>query len=228
MTEEIKTNLKECPHCNKMVSGYAPAFKRHLNKCSNPVAPAVNVPVPVKKESKGIATYKADLSIVKDPNILRMLEQAYAVQKSMLEAPEAVTADMTEDVNYKLRKRYAPETIERFDDKGRPLHTHTAYFGDAREVKLDIAKGYLPVINESGEFVVNMGGDILYVRPLQITESIVRAAQNESRARLSLVTEKARSQSTVRGIDAPQTRNGEIKEEEMAVTGTLTLKPGEI
>jgi len=212
MTEQVttKTEQVECPHCAKLISSKPGPYAIHVKKCEH-----------IHKTSNSIAS-------IKNENIKRTMEKALAAQKSMLESPELETIDLTVDVNMSLRKRYAPESVENYGTDGRALHTHTAYFGDAKEMSVDIAKGFVPVLNENSEYVVNMGGDVLYTRPLEISRKLERAAQGESRSRLSNVTQQAQRQSSARGIDAPNTADGEIKEEEYGEVGTLTLAPGEV
>ena len=214
VTEKVMFGKKECPHCKGMVSAKPGPYQVHLNRCQA----SVKTETQLEEQS-----FKSDLSNVTDKDILKTLVEAQKIQASMLKAPEAITADMTEDVNYKLRKRYAPETIERFDDKGRPLHTHTAYFGDANEQRMDIARGYVPVINEGGTFVVNQGGDILYTRPMELTHRVMRSFEMESESRVVNISNHARTVSSAKGIEAPSIHEGEIQEEELAMTGSVTL-----
>lgn len=205
---------KECTHCGKMVSAKPGPYAIHLKRCMASVS--VEKPETV-------------LSRAKNEDIKRVMEKAIANQQSMLEAPDLGTIDLSVDVNMSLRKRYAPETIPAYDSKGRALHTHTEYFGDAREMSVDISKGFVPKLNENGEYVVNMGGDILYTRPREITEKITREQQLESQRRLANVTIQSQQKSSADGIDAPGNSGGEIKEEEYGRVGmTPAFKPGEI
>lgn len=207
---KIDTGKVECPHCKAMVSAKPGPYAIHTKRCEM-----------LNKTANQISS-------IKNESIKRTMEKAIATQKSMLESPELSTIEVNVDVNMALRKRYAPETIERYGSDGRALHTHTAYFGDAKEMSVDISKGFMPVLNENQEYVVNMGGDVLYTRPKEITEKIERIAQEESRRRLATVTQQAQTQSSAKGIDAPNIADGEIKEEEFGEVGTLTLKPGEV
>lgn len=214
MSEDNKTNTCECPICGKQISSLPGPKAIHIERC--------------KKEVAKVETPKIDLSNIKNDEIRRTMEKAIALQKAMLEAPEVVTAEISEDVNLNLVKRYAPNAVTKYSDNGKRLNTHTAYFGDAKEQSVDIAKGFVPVLNENGEYVVNMGGDILYTRPREITDAIERSFQMESRARVASVTKQAQIRSSVKNIDAPNYRDGEIKEEEYGEVATLTLKPGEV
>ena len=218
MTDEVIVTgegQKECPHCKKMVSAKPGPFAIHTKRCAG--------------SSVGAGNTEVILSNIKNEDIKRIMEKAIANQQSMLEAPDLGTVDLSVDVNMSLRKRYAPETLPRYDSKGRALHTHTEYFGDAREMSVDIAKGFVPKLNENGEYVVNMGGDILYTRPREITEKIMRMAQEESRNRLSNVTVQSQQTSSAEGIEAPGNSGGEIREEEYGRVGmTPAFKPGEI
>jgi hypothetical protein len=200
----------ECPHCKKQVSKKPGPYAIHTKKCEM-----------INKAANAIPG-------IKNEDVRRTMEKALAVQKSMLESPELATVDLSVDVNMSLRKRYAPETLENYDAAGKAIHTHTAYFGDAREMSVDISKGFIPVLNENQEYVVNMGGDILYTRPLEISQRIERASQMESRNRLASVTQQAQTRSSAKGVEAPNTADGEITEEEYGVAGTLTLAPGEV
>ena len=212
-TENVKVEIgerKECPYCKEMVSAKPGPYAIHIKRCS------LTHPI---------------LSDVKNEDIKRTIEKALATQESMLNAPDVSAIDLNTDVNMSLRKRYAPETLDVHDSNGQLVNysTHTAYFGDNKEQAVDISKGYVPKINEHGEYVVNMGGDILYTRDRRITDKFERLAQEESRRRLATVTTEAQMRSTARGVvDAPGNADGVIKQEEYGVSGTVTIGNGDI
>jgi len=221
---------RECPYCHKMVNGESKRFSMHKYHCKKKLEkPSGEKPPeqsPAKSEKPEYQPKTADIKAIVD--------RALAYQKEMLKAPEAFTATMSSDENMQLRKAYAPETLPRYDKKGNLLsaanggHTHTAYIGDAKMLHQDIAKGYVPKLNEHGEYVVNQGGDILYTRPREITERIITANQMESRMRVREVTKQATEKSTVKDKDIPLANDGEVKEQELAYTGQITLKPGDV
>jgi hypothetical protein len=183
-----------------------------------------------------------DLSKVKDEKLKAIIEKSIAVQNEMLAAPELVSFDMAEDMNYKLRKMYAPETIERYDENNKPLHTHTAYMADVKELATDVvSRGYRPKIFPNGELITNQGGDVLCTRPLQISQKIERAQQEESRRRVAEVTKEAQQRSSairrvesgskselIQTVETPNDIGENVIKEEQSDEEILTLKPGEI
>lgn len=213
----------QCPLCGKTVNSRAGALALHKRSCKAKSVPE-NAPLVTSKDKPKIEP--------KTKEIKETLERALAQQAEMLKAPEAFTATVSHDENWQLRVAYAPETIPRYDKRGNELkateggHTHTAYIGDARTITKDIAKGYVPVLNEHGEYVTNQGGDILYTRRREITERIISAAQMESRSRLRQVTKLASQKATA--TDVPMAEEGEVKEQEYGEIGKITLKPGDI
>lgn len=202
MSEYLK---KECPVCKEMVSEFPPAWKRHANKHSGATTeePKAEPMEPTKKPEQ---KKKYD---PKRPEDQKLLEQALAAQSEMLKAPQSFVSHLSSDEHMALRKIYAPETIG-------SNAKFSAYFGDVREKRFDVAKGYVPVFNEHGELVTNHGGDIMYTIPNVIRDPRIRAAELESEARLRQVTEMAAKRNTTGG-KVPQADTDKLKEEVLTV-----------
>ena len=211
-----KYEPKTCPVCNKLVSGRPWQYKRHVKECKK----SAGVAEEPKKQTeatvpRGLADVVTSARDIKDDGIRRIMEEALATQEALRKSPQAFVGEITSEEAMTLRKTYAPETLERFDEKGRPLHTHTAYLADANAIHVAVARGYVPVLR-GGQFVKNRGGDILCTMDRRVHDAIIRNVENESRERISRVSEKVIN----RNADL---RNGDIKEEALGQVGTITL-----
>jgi hypothetical protein len=209
---------KICTVCGKLVTGRPWVYKAHVKNCikKNGVKP-ISISAEKVDEPKGARVPTVDdIKDIKNEDIRKIMETALAVQQEMRRSPAAFVGDITSDENMTLRKTYAPETIEKFDNLGRPLHSHTAYMADARTIQVDVARGYWPVI-KNGQYICNRGGDILCTMDRSIHDGRVRNIENESRSRISRVSQNVVKQNP--GL----LRDGEIKEEVLGVTGTITL-----
>lgn len=78
------------------------------------------------------------------------------------------------DPREELVRTYAPSAV---GDRA----THTAFFGDALKHNRWIDQGYEPVIYK-GDYVKTGGGDILYIRPKELTEAHIKEAADRSMA----------------------------------------------
>lgn len=214
--EKVK-ETKECPICHKQVSAKKGPFAMHLKKCQKSIAPKVEQPVVVEKPT----AKKTDLSKVTSAEVRNVMERAAKVQDELRRAPQVFVGAVDANENETLVQAYAPECISRYDAKGKPINTHTAYIGDERQIQADVAKGYEPVLNEQGEFARNSGGDILYRIPREITEAKVARSQLESRSRLGRVTRDAIRQEVPNGL--PSARDGDLKEEALGRVSEITF-----
>lgn len=117
----------------------------------------------------------------------KLVELARKAQADFTKAPDVFVADMSSDEHMELRKAYAPQTIDVYSPDGRKLikaATKHAYFCEADKLAIFAQRGYEPVRNEHGEFVINHGGDVLTVCPVTMRDARESANWKESEARL--------------------------------------------
>lgn len=195
---------KTCPKCQKEISAVPGPYARHVKHCKGAVIAEVT------------PNAEIDLSQITDDEVRKVMQQAIKTQEAMRRSPQAFVNVGLEDEHLVLRKTYAPETLERFDVKGRPLHTHTAYIGRSDQLHVDVGRGYVPVLNEQGQFVRNRGGDILYKIDRRISQAKIEAAGRESRDRLARITENTVARNA-------SLHDGDLHEESFGAVGTLTL-----
>jgi hypothetical protein len=211
MITEKAIERRECPKCHGQVSSHPSAFARHINKCTG-------VPAVAEAEVKEEAAFKSNVNLdnIKDDSVRKIMEQALKTQEAMRQSPQAFVSSGLEDEHMVLRRTYAPQTLERYDAKGRPIHTHTAYIGRADQLNVDVGRGYVPVLNEQGQIVRNRGGDILYMIDRKISEARIRAAGEASRVRVDRVTESTIARN-------PDLKDGDLQQEVLGAVGTITM-----
>ena len=145
-----------------------------------------------------------DASEVNKRKVSRDVEQAKAIQKQLLEqrktAPKGVAFGLAggDELNA-LVKRWLPESLQAGpevtrDAKGRlkdeyvgvykPGATMRAYFDDADKHDGNLAKGWEPIVNDSGEHVRSTKGALMYKRPIEFTRDAIKFAGDLSRERM--------------------------------------------
>lgn len=196
---------KVCPKCLKEVTASPGPYAKHVKNCKANADIAISAP-----------TAEIDLSKITDDEVRKVMEQAIKTQEAMRQSPQAFVNAGLEDEHLVLRRTYAPETLERYDARGRPLHTHTAYIGRADQLSVDVGRGYVPVLNEQGQFVRNRGGDILFKIDRKISQGRIDVAGAESRSRLARITENTVARNA-------SLQDGDLHEESFGAVGTLTL-----
>lgn len=206
---------KICPVCNKLVTGRPWVYKAHVKNCIKRSGVKLEIKDVVDEPRVAKLPTVDDLKDIKNEDIRKIMETALAVQQEMRKTPAAFVGDITSDENMTLRNTYAPETIEKFDKLGRPLHSHTAYMADARTIQVDVARGYWPVL-KNGQYIRNRGGDILCTMDRSIHAARVRNIENESRSRIARVLQNVVKRN-------PDLRDGDIKQEVLGAVGTITL-----
>lgn len=227
---------KECPNCHKMVSARPGPFAVHLKKCKavnvekSNAQPPVNVEQAQQEVKKTVVT-NVDLSKISNAEVRKHMERAAAVQAELRKAPEIFVGAMNDNATKTLVAAYAPECVASYDTEGRSINTHTPYWGDARQITADIARGYEPVLNEQSDFVRNHGGDILYRIPRQISQARIRKSEQASEARLSWVTKMAAQSQTYdangKPVAMPEADMSGIKEEAFGKVSEMTFTSNE-
>jgi len=218
MTDNIQPTVveqpkqtRECPYCQQ-VFDKGQKFYNHRTKCKLRAEKAAVVSPP---DTSAADALKSSLSEITDPEMRKVMETAIATQEAMRRTPRSFIADLTSDENMTLIKTYAPEAVESFGVDGRPLNKQHAYFADARSIQVDVARGYMPVV-KNGQYIRNRGGDILCTLDRKMYDARISAVENESRGRISRVTDSAISAN-------PDLKKGDIKEESFGNVGELTL-----
>jgi len=238
MTEETTVQVqaangekKECPICHLQVSAKAGPFARHMMKHAEKATP-IQSQADAAPVNKVLGKIKAiDFAAISNVEVRKHMERAAAVQNELRKAPEVFIGAMTDNASKTLVAAYAPECVARYDTVGRPLHTHTPYWGDSRLITADIAKGYEPVLNEQSEFVRNHGGDILYRIPRQISQARIRKSEQASELRLSRATKIAAQPQTFddkgKPIAMPDADMSGLKEEAFGKVSEMTFNSNE-
>jgi hypothetical protein len=184
-----------CAQCGELVSTFPPLKAKHDKTC--------------KGAEKVAEVRKLDPAKIKDKIARERYEKALKKQTQLLEAPDVFAAEAGLDEHEVLVRAYAPECLGK-------NATHHAYIGDPREADVDAQKGYLIVFDDDGNQVFDRGQP-LYTLPLELHEARVRAAQNESKARLGAAdveTEKLKEMSKQQGVKIEQQKT--ITEERLS------------
>jgi len=127
-------------------------MKTHEPKIEQPAQPA-NTESGSPMESK----------VIEDPKLRKLMEVAMAKQEEYLKSPELFAVGQSCDEFMEVRKTYMPETVPEYDQRTgkvtKPATKH-AYFGDPREVDLDVSRGYVPALTHGahGEHVRTRSG----------------------------------------------------------------------
>jgi len=160
----MKHEKIKCEDCGEMVSSYPPILSKHMKTHSE----KESVVTKVKEEKvEATVTEVKHLDKVKDPAIRQLVQIALEKEEEFRKAPEAFVAESTKDAHMELRRVYAPETMEKHIwHEGERIPevirgTRHAYIADPRNIKMDVQRGYVPVLDGHGGFATAPGGGIL-------------------------------------------------------------------
>ena len=198
-----------CPKCGKLISLHPLAWGNHDKACTGgktvpespkQPAPATEQQPVVVNESKKINALDERVSKISDPKLRERMRIALDRQAQFEKAPELFVADTASDVFMKYRQRYLPESIPDIEVVGgkvrvkRPALKHE-YFGDPREVDSDVARGYVPIIDEHGQHVCTPDGMYMYETSQKLhllrTSKAGAEAHNLARQGAKTMTDKA-------------------------------------
>lgn len=160
-----------------------------------PTAPVATKPATPPKPA-------ANKPVIKNDEDRLLYERALQAQAMYAKAPDAFVAENSADEYTEIRRVYAPDTFDKFDDKGKlvqraPFHE---FFGLPERKHTDVAKGYVPVFNEHGEMVTGPNGEILYKLDRKIHDAKEAAAQRESESRIASARQRQSNKNTA-GVD---------------------------
>ena len=197
-----------CPKCGKMVTDIPHLRKRHVNTCEGiseveePVVNEVEEPVVEEPKVEAPKRQKKDEKYAND-DVKYLMELARAKEKEYETAPEAFVDIDALDEHMELRKAYAPETIDALQG-GKVVNAadRSAYIADKNKLKLAAQRGYVPVLDGSGEFVRTSHGDVLCTISADRAKAQQESSAKVSRERLRGSEKQAASGSTMSGESA--------------------------
>ena len=168
-----------CEKCGKEITDIAHIRKRHVDNCKGAdmstavVEPKIETPI-VEKKVKEVTGATDDIK--------RLIEIAERNEAEYSRAPEAYVINSSEDEHMELRKIYAPETINKYDPGGKLLKKakRSAYIADKNALELAAQRGYVPKLNEAGEFVRTQHGDVLTTISAERADAMQAASAMES------------------------------------------------
>lgn len=179
-----------CDVCGEMVTTHKAGRASHMRKHKD------SEPEVIGKVAK------PDFSKLKEDQKI-IMERALAAQENFRKAPEVFLSEDTADENMALIKLYAPDCLDKFDHTGRvvkPAVRH-AFFAAAKNLDKWAARGYVPELSGTGEFITNSGGDVLTTCDNELFKARERALQNESR-QIVRSANKDLNKTRVDGVDA--------------------------
>ena len=192
-----------CPVCGKEVSTLPVAWSQHAKthaaqpepepKEVQPVSDEATVAVPPEDAPKASGEFDA----VKDAQMRRVLELAKAAQDRFVAAPQVFVGDTTSNEHMELRKQYLPESFNVSDPKTGKLikraEWHEFFDDPAERMETYAARGYFPVMDETGKQVVSPNGSRMWKRLSKIHDAVKDAPAAESRRVMKAMDEKMAS-----------------------------------
>jgi len=171
------------------------------------VEPTRPAEVGFKKPTLNSEELDAKLKSIKSPADRERYLMALEKQEEFRQAPDALVGEDLTDEHWELRKLYAPETIEHYDNAGNLLKKaeRHAYVGDRKKADVDVARGYVPVFDRHGRQVCNSGGDLLYSMDQEKYDMLQAKYAKQSKDELASAEKKmggTMDKGTVDSVDA--------------------------
>lgn len=188
------TETRECEICHRHIStNRAVAWTNHMRKHEQAgETQTAATPAPPIAPSGTETPNTTEPAKWTDETERSLYERAKLVEAKLLAAPETLVVSSTRDEFMELRRAFAPDTIDEFENLGggrvkctKRATRHEYYAKDDNEVQAIIHAGYVPTRNpETAMFVRTSTGEVLTTIDRRIFDAREASAQAESRARL--------------------------------------------
>jgi hypothetical protein len=193
----------ECKVCGKMITDMPVVIANHAKTHDKADAKPVDAKPVVGREGKD-GVYRGGTP--DDVNIKKIMETALRAQDERRAAPEIAVAELSQDENTVLVRKYCPDAVDKFKEDGTLRNERHAYFVEYRELGLKASQGYVPVLDFNGQLVRNSGGDALTTIDSSRYNAAKAKAMAESKARFKtpeslLRNAESKSGGTTAGIN---------------------------